>query len=114
LNDVSTENRRNDGCDNLKDLFYSIPFNHNCNILKVRLYFAGQALLVISLLSCVPAVASGKAERFGAKKEAKKHPPPPRPPPYMGRMQHRKSQKPTIFFRLSKPGHGLIFLSAGA
>jgi hypothetical protein len=31
---------------------------------EAKLYF---------LLSCVPTVASGKAERFGAKKEAKKH-----------------------------------------
>ena len=34
------------------------------------------------LLSCVPMVASGKAERFGAKKEAKKHPPNPSPSLY--------------------------------
>ena len=30
-------------------------------------------LNIITLLSCVPLVASGRAERFGAKKEAKKH-----------------------------------------
>jgi hypothetical protein len=29
-------------------------------------------------------------------------------------MQHRKPQKPTVFFRFGKPGHGLLFLSAGA
>ena len=34
--------------------------------------------------------------------------------PRRGRMQHRKPQKPTVFFRFGKPGHGLLFLSAGA
>ena len=41
LNDVRTENRCDDGCDDLKDLFYSIPFNHNVIFLKVRHIFAG-------------------------------------------------------------------------
>ena len=90
MDDVRTENRRDDGCDDLKDLFYSIPFNHNVIFLKVRHIFAGQALLDILTFSgdressketstlpkappymegmqhvnsCVPAVASGKAER---------------------------------------------------
>ena len=39
LNDVRTENRRDDGCDNLKDFLYSIPFNHNVIVLKVRHVF---------------------------------------------------------------------------
>ena len=30
--------------------------------------------------------------------------------PYMERMQHRKLQKPTIFFCIGKPGHGLNFI----
>jgi hypothetical protein len=64
---------------------------------------------------------------FGAKKEAKKlfsfilwrrertkrHPPHPVLPLYW-KAQHRKMQKPPFFFLLSKPGHGLDFLSAGA
>ena len=38
----------------------------------------------------------------------------PDPRQSLARAQHRKSQKPTIFFLLSKPGHGLDYLSAGA
>ena len=50
----------------------------------------------IFLLSCVPLVASGKAERSDAEKEAKKTFSPPRPP-RRGRMQHEKSQRAVNF-----------------
>ena len=45
---------------------------------------------------------------FGAKKEAKKHPPHPVLPLYW-KAQHRKLQKPTIFFRFSIAGHAMSF-----
>ena len=50
------------------------------------------------------------AQRNGIKETST----PSKASPYMGRMQHRKPQKPTVFFRFGKPGHGLIYLSAGA
>ena len=52
------------------------------------------------LLSCVPMVASGKAERFGAKKEAKKHPPPPRPPPIWGGCKQKFAETVKFFYVL--------------
>ena len=41
LNDVCTKNRRDDGCDDLKDLLNSIPFNHKVIFLKLYNIFAG-------------------------------------------------------------------------
>ena len=42
LNDIRTEDRRNDGCDNLKDFLNSGPFNfHKVEFFKVTIYFAG-------------------------------------------------------------------------
>ena len=67
---------------------------------------------------------SGKAERSGAEKEAKKHlsihslaqrtnqetSTLTKASPYMERMQHRKSQKPSIFFRFGIAGHAMSIL----
>ena len=62
------------------------------------------------LLSCVPMVASGKAERFGAKKEAKKHPPPPRPPPIWGGCKQKFAETVKFFYVLVGKDDSLYFL----
>ena len=48
------------------------------------------------------------------RKELKEASTPSKASPYMGRMQHEKSQKPTTFLRFGIAGHAIYFLSAGA
>ena len=73
----------------------------------------------LSLISCVPLVASGKAERFGAKKKGKKHPPNPSPSLY-GRSVIDSGQEPPsikvlVWLSSFRPkGFAMDCLSAGA
>ena len=45
------------------------------------------------------------------RKELKEASTPSKASPYMGRMQHEKSQKPTTFLRFGIAGHAIYFLS---
>ena len=100
LNDVCTEDRRDDGCDNLKDFLYSIPFNHNVIVLKVRHVF---------LQGCtLPVILTFSGDRESSKETSTL----PKAPPYMEGMQpeSRRNRRLSVGFGIA--GHAMSFLSA--